>query len=67
MDLFPRGRDKPLIFIAGLLAEHRSARDLELSYPEAVMLISAALLKGAYDGHNATEPMHYSTTPLNRE
>ena len=43
MDLSPR-EDKLLIFTAGLLAERRLARGLKLNYPEAVALISAALL-----------------------
>ena len=47
MDLSPREKDKLLIFTAGLLAERRLARGLKLNYPEAVALISAALLEAA--------------------
>lgn len=67
MDLSPREKDKLLIFTAGLLAERRLARGLKLNYPEAVALISAALLEGARDGRSVAELMHYGTTLLNRE
>lgn len=59
MDLSPREKDKLLIFTAGLLAERRLARGLKLNYPEAVALISAALLEGARDGRSVAELMHY--------
>lgn len=67
MDLSPREKDKLLIFTAGLLAERRLARGLKLNYPEAVALISAALLEGARDGRSVAGSMHYGTTLLNRE
>lgn len=68
MDLSPREKDKLLIFTAGLLAERRLARGLKLNYPEAVALISAALLEGARDGYRSVaELMHYGTTLLSRE
>ncbi|MDG3675684.1 urease subunit gamma, partial [Pseudomonas aeruginosa] len=54
-------------FTAGLLAERRLARGLKLNYPEAVALISAALLEGARDGRSVAELMHYGTTLLSRE
>ncbi|WP_215201391.1 urease subunit gamma, partial [Escherichia coli] len=60
----PREKDKLLIFTAGLLAERRLARGLKLNYPEAVALISAALLEGARDGRSVAELMHYGTTLL---
>ena len=44
MELTPREKDKLLIFTAALLAERRKARGLKLNYPEAVALISAAVL-----------------------
>ncbi|MGC3631567.1 urease subunit gamma [Pseudomonas aeruginosa] len=67
MDLSPREKDKLLIFTAGLLAERRLARGLKLNYPEAVALISAALLEGARDGRSVAELMQYGTTLLSRE
>ena len=46
MELTPREKDKLLVFTAALLAERRKARGLKLNYPEAVALISAAVMEG---------------------
>jgi urease subunit gamma len=67
MDLTPREKDKLLIFTAGLLAERRLARGLKLNHPEAIALISAALLEGARDGRSVADLMSYGTTILTRE
>ena len=67
MELTPREKDKLLIFTAGLLAERRRARGLRLNYPEAVALISAAIMEGARDGRSVAELMHYGTTLLSRD
>ena len=57
MDLTPREKDKLQIFTAGLLAERRQARGLRLNYPEAVALITCAVLEGARDGLTVAELM----------
>jgi urease subunit gamma len=57
MDLTPREKDKLLLFTAALLAERRRARGLKLNHPEAVALISAAILEGARDGGSVAELM----------
>ncbi len=57
MELTPREKDKLLLFTAALLAERRLARGLKLNYPEAVALISAAVLEGARDGRTVAELM----------
>src|SRR3546814_13628087 len=67
MDLSPREKDKLLIFTAGLVAERRLARGLQLNYPEAMAYISAALLEGARDGRTVAEVMPFGTTLLSRE
>jgi len=67
MELTPRERDKLLIFTAGLLAERRRARGLKLNYPEAVALITCAILEGARDGRTVAELMSYGATLLTRE
>jgi urease subunit gamma/beta len=64
MDLSPREKDKLLIFTAALLAERRRARGLKLNYPEAVALISAAILEGARDGRTVAELMSHGATLL---
>lgn len=57
MDLTPREKDKLQIFTAGLLAERRKARGLRLNHPEAVALITCAVLEGARDGRTVAELM----------
>jgi urease subunit gamma len=66
MELTPREKDKLLIFTAGLLAERRKARGLKLNYPEAVALISAAIMEGARDGKSVSELMGWGATLLTR-
>ena len=67
MDLTPREKDKLLIFTAALVAERRKARGLKLNHPEAVALISAAILEGARDGRSVAELMHAGTKLLTRD
>jgi urease subunit gamma len=66
MELTPREKDKLLIFTAGLLAERRRARGLKLNYPEAVAMISAAVMEGARDGKTVAELMSEGRTILTR-
>jgi urease subunit gamma len=66
MDLTPREKDKLLIFTAALLAERRRARGLRLNYPEAVALISAAIMEGARDGRSVAELMSEGAMLLGR-
>jgi urease subunit gamma len=67
MELTPREKDKLLIFTAALVAERRKARGLKLNYPEAVALISAAILEGARDGRTVAELMSFGATILTRD
>ena len=66
VDLTPREKDKLLIFTAALLAERRRARGLKLNHPEAVALISAAILEGARDGRSVAQLMSDGKTVLAR-
>ena len=66
MDLTPREKDKLLIFTASLLAERRRARGLKLNHPEAVALITAAILEGARDGKSVAALMSEGKTVLTR-
>ncbi|WHL30112.1 urease subunit gamma [Pseudomonas juntendi] len=63
----PREKDKLLLFTAALLAERRLARGLKLNYPEAVALISAAVLEGARDGRTVAELMSMGREVLSRD
>jgi urease subunit gamma len=67
MDLSPREKDKLLIFTASLLAERRRARGLKLNHPEAVALISAAIMEGARDGKSVAALMSEGRTILGRD
>ena len=66
MELTPREKDKLLIFTASLLAERRRARGLKLNYPEAIALISAAIMEGARDGKSVAALMGEGKTILGR-
>ena len=66
MELTPREKDKLLLFTAALLAERRLGRGLRLNYPEAIALISAAIMEGARDGRTVAELMSFGTTLLTR-
>jgi urease subunit gamma len=66
VELTPREKDKLLIFTAALLAERRKARGLKLNYPEAIALITAAVLEGARDGRTVADLMGYGATILTR-
>ena len=66
MELTPREKDKLLIFTAGLLAERRKDRGLKLNYPEAVAMITCAILEGARDGKSVAELMSEGTQVLRR-
>ncbi|MYM37807.1 MULTISPECIES: urease subunit gamma [Duganella] len=66
MDLTPREKDKLLIFTAGIVAERRLARGLKLNYPEAVALITCAIMEGARDGKSVAQLMSDGTRVLTR-
>ena len=66
MDLTPREKDKLLIVTAALLAERRRARGLKLNHPEAVALITAAILEGARDGRTVAQLMSDGKQVLTR-
>ncbi len=67
MELTPREKDKLLLFTAALLAERRRDRGLKLNYPEAMALISAAILEGAREGRSVAELMGAGAEVLTRE
>ena len=67
MELTPREKDKLLIFTAALLAERRHARGLKLNYPEAVAMISAAVMEGARDGKSVAALMSEGRSVLTRD
>ena len=66
MELTPREKDKLLIFTAALVAERRRARGLKLNVPEAMALITAAILEGARDGKTVAQLMSEGKQVLTR-
>lgn len=67
MELSPREKDKLLLFTAGLVAERRMAKGLKLNYPEAIALISCAIMEGAREGKTVAELMSAGTQILSRD
>jgi urease gamma subunit len=65
--LTPREVDKLVIFSAGELARKRRARGLKLNQPEAVALITSALLELIRDGESAAEITSIGPTILPRD
>jgi urease subunit gamma/beta len=57
MHLTPRERDKLLIAMAALVARRRLERGVKLNFPEAVALITDAVVEGARDGKSVAELM----------
>ncbi len=55
MRLTPREQEALQIFVAADIARRRRARGLKLNYPEAVALISEAMIEAARDGRSVTE------------
>lgn len=67
MDLTPREKDKLQIFTVAMLAERRKARGLRLNHPEAVAMITFAVLEGARDGRTVSELMSAGQKVLSRD
>jgi urease subunit gamma len=67
MHLTLHEQEKLLIYLAALLARERRARGLKLNYPEAVAVITSAILEGARDGKSVAELMSYGATILTRD
>ncbi|KAA8607011.1 urease subunit gamma [Salipiger aestuarii] len=57
MQLTPREKDKLLVAMAAEVARKRLGRGVMLNYPEAVALISDAVVEGARDGRSVAEMM----------
>lgn len=55
MRLTPREQDAIMIFVAADVARRRRARGLKLNHPEAVALVSEAMIEAARDGRSVTE------------
>ena len=67
MELTPRDKDKLMLFTAGLLAERRKAKGIKLNYPEAIALITCAIMEGAREGRTVAEMMALGREMLTRD
>jgi len=66
MNLTGREKDKLLIATAAVVARRRLERGVKLNYPEAIALISAAVMEGARDGKSVAHLMSEGRTVLTR-
>lgn len=67
MNLTPREKDKLMIALAAMVARDRLARGVKLNYPEAIAIITNAVMEGARDGRTVAELMASGATILTRE
>ncbi len=67
MNLTPREKDKLLIAMAAFVARRRLERGVKLNHPEAVALITEAVLEGARDGRSVAQLMQVGAAVLARE
>ena len=57
MNLTPREKDKLLIAMAALVARARLKRGVKLNHPEAIAIITEAVVEGARDGKTVAQLM----------
>lgn len=57
MLLTPREKDKLLVAMAAQVARNRLSRGVRLNYPEAIALITDAVVEGARDGRSVSDLM----------
>ncbi len=67
MRLTEREIDKLLIFTAAEVARRRRERGLKLNHPEAVAMITAAVLEGIRDGRSVADLMVLGAQVLRRD
>jgi urease subunit gamma len=67
MKLTPRERDKLMVAMAAEVARRRRARGVKLNHPEAIALITDAVVEGARDGRSVAEMMTAGAQILRRE
>jgi urease subunit gamma/beta len=64
MNLTPREKDKLLVALAAQVARRRLERGVKLNHPEAVALITDAVVEGARDGRSVAALMRAGTEVL---
>ena len=66
MQLTPREKDKLLIAMAAEVARKRLARGVRLNHPEAIALITDAVVEGARDGRSVADLMQAGAQVITR-
>ena len=66
MNLTPREKDKLLVAMAAEVARKRLARGVKLNYPEAIALITDAVVEGARDGRSVADMMQAGAAVVTR-
>ncbi|NIZ13745.1 urease subunit gamma [Phaeobacter sp. HF9A] len=67
MNLTPREKDKLLVAMAAEVARKRLARGVKLNHPEAIALITDAVVEGARDGRSVAEMMQAGAEVIRRD
>ena len=67
MQLTPREKDKLLIAMAAEVARKRLSRGVKLNYPEAIALITDAVVEGARDGRFVADMMEAGAHVITRD
>ncbi|MFN3211084.1 MAG: urease subunit gamma [Roseovarius sp.] len=67
MQLTPREKDKLMVAMAAEVARKRLARGVRLNYPEAIALITDAVVEGARDGRSVADMMEAGAGVVTRE
>lgn len=66
MNLTPREKDKLLVAMAAIVARRRLERGVKLNHPEAIALITDAVVEGARDGRSVAELMQAGAKVVTR-
>jgi len=67
MQLTPREKDKLLISVAAMVARGRLERGIKLNHPEAIALITDAVVEGAREGKSVAEMMEAGGHVITRD
>ncbi len=67
MNLTPREKDKLLIAMAAEVARRRLSRGVKLNQPEAIALITDAVVEGARDGRSVADMMEAGAEVITRD
>ena len=66
MNLTPREKDELLVAMAAVVARRRLERGVKLNHPEAIALITDAVVEGARDGRSVADLMQAGAKVLTR-